>query len=111
MIQNLKTRISKLFLHHHKIICKGEPITDDVISDHDKKSQSHGKKIMVNCLKVDAYLKTVYKALHYDEDVVDGFCNDYLYILEEAIEVNWKNHVVGEDVSREEFHRLLNNRK
>ena len=109
MIQNLKTRISKIFLNQGKCIQHSEDPVGEALKKHDEKS--NGEKIMVNCLRVDAYLKTVYKALHYDEDVVDGFCNDYLYILEEAIEVNWKNHVVGEDVSREEFHRVLKNRK
>lgn len=105
MIQNLKTKIKKIFFCHNRVT----PITDEMMSEHDK--SSYGEQIMVNCLKVDASLKTLYKALSYDEDHVEGFCNDYLWMIEDAIDINWKTHVVGEDVSRDEFHRILNNKK
>ena len=79
-------------------------LTDDIIARHDK--SSHGEQIMVNCLEVDASLKTIHKGLQYDENAVEGFYNDYLYIIENAIETNWKTHNVGEEVSIEEFHRI-----
>ena len=97
------TNYSKLkAINNHKEKYK---LTDEVMAYHDK--SSHGEQIMVNCLEVDASLKTIYKALYYDENEVEGFCNDYLYILEKAIETNWKTHVVGEEVSIEEFKRIF----
>ena len=84
-------------------------LTHEIIARHEK--SSHGEQIMVNCLKVDASLKTVHKALNYDENEVDGFYNDYLYILENAIETNWKNHNVAEEVSIEEFHKIISTNK
>ena len=72
---------------------------------------SHGEQIMVNCLKLDATLKTVHKALQYDKNELDNFSNDYLYIIEDAIETNWKTHTVGEEVSREEFYRIISANK
>ena len=74
MIQNLKTKIKKIFFCHNKVVSSREPIPDKVMSEHDK--SSYGEQIMVNCLKVDASLKTLYKALSYDEDHVEGFCKD-----------------------------------
>ena len=80
-------------------------LTEEIMARHEK--SSYGERIMVNCLELDASLKTVYKALQYEENNVDGFSNDYLYILENAIKTNWKNHNVGEDVSIEEFNRII----
>ena len=109
MIQNLKTKIKKIFFCQSNQYPTPQSKREDVLSEHDK--LSHGEQIMTNCLKVDASLKTLYKALSYDEDHVEGFCNDYLWMIQDAIDINWKTHVVGEDVSRDEFHRILNNKK
>lgn len=80
-------------------------IDDWILAKHEK--SSYGEQIMINCLKVDASIKTVYKALQNDEDDIEGFCNDYQYILDNALKTNWDNHNVGETVSREEFKRIL----
>ena len=84
---------------------KQHRVTNEIIDRHDK--SSHGEQIMVNCLELDATLRTIYKGLYYDENEVEGFSNDYLYIIENAIETNWKTHVIGEEVSMEEFKRLV----
>ncbi len=57
------------------------------MSKHDK--SSHSEKIIVNCLKIDACLKTLYKALNYDENNIEEFGNDYLWMIEEALDINW----------------------
>lgn len=80
-------------------------IDDWILAAHEK--SSYGEQIMINCLKVDASIKTVYKALQNDEDDIEGFCNDYQYILDNALETNWNNHNVGKIVSREEYKRIL----
>lgn len=72
---------------------------------------SYGNKIIINSLKLDACLNTIYKALEHDEDNLEGFTNHYMYILEDAIKVNWDNHELGEDVSKDEFRRICDSRK
>ena len=47
------------------------------------------REIMTRCLKNDAYLKTLQKALVFDEDDIDDFENNYHELIEELIKENW----------------------
>lgn len=68
---------------------------------------SHAEQIILQCLKLDEYLKTIKKALVFDEDDVESFENTYNEILNEAIAINWRNHDVAEQISRDDFRKIL----
>lgn len=87
-----------------KILLERNKILKTVVS-------SNGEMIMCNALRINANLKTVYKALLHDEDMIDNFLNDYQYILEDSIKINWQTHEIGEDVSHQEFKQFMANRR
>ena len=65
------------------------------------------REIMTRCLKNDAYLKTIQKALVFDEDDKNSFENTYNDMLDELIKENWAIHRIAEMLSVEEFRRNL----
>ena len=69
--------------------------------------ESLPRQIMAQCLKVDEYLKTLQKALVFDEQDTDSFSNTYHQMLDEMISANWKAHDCAAQISRDEFRRNL----
>lgn len=65
------------------------------------------REIMTRCLKNDAYLKTIQKALVFDEDDKDSFENTYNDMLEELIKENWAIHRIAEKLSIDNFRQNL----
>lgn len=80
------------------------------------------REIMNRCLKNDAYLKTLQKALVFDEQDgrielrrstaqsrphLDSFENTYNDMLEELIKENWAIHRIAEKISIDDFRRNL----
>ena len=53
-------------------------------------SKNYSEKIITLCLKNDEYLKTLQKALVFDEEDCDSFENTYHEMLKELIEANWQ---------------------
>lgn len=72
---------------------------------------SKPQQIMIKCLKVDEYLKTMYKALIHDGDSIGDFENHYSELVAKAIEINWDIHTLNESISHDDFVRTLNNSK
>ena len=68
---------------------------------------SNIRKIIDRCLETDAGLRTLQKALVFDEDDVDSFCNTYHYIIERLIIANWEIHELANEISIQDFRRLL----
>ena len=68
---------------------------------------SNPEKIILLCLKNDAYLKTLQKALVFDEDDCNSFENTYHEMLSEMIEANWQIRRIAEQMSHEEFKKYL----
>lgn len=70
-------------------------------------NESLPEQIITQCLKVDEYLKTLQKALVFDEQDSNSFENTYHQMLDEMIAANWKTHNIAEQLTREEFRRIL----
>lgn len=68
---------------------------------------SNSKKIINLCLEIDAGLKTLQKALVFDEDDKDSFENTYHWIVERLIEANWQTHDIANEISIQDFRRKL----
>ena len=64
---------------------------------------SRPHQIITLCLKVDEYLKTIQKALVFDEQDNNSFENTYHQILNEAKQANWQIHNLANDIERENF--------
>ncbi|MGL6341362.1 MAG: hypothetical protein ACRC80_19740 [Waterburya sp.] len=69
--------------------------------------KSHAEKIMLQCLLVNDYLKTIKKAVMADGEDIEGFVDHYSDLIEMAIALNWKNHDAAEAISRDDFRRNL----
>ena len=69
------------------------------------------QEIMLRCLKNDAYLKTIQKALIFDEEDSESFENNYSFMLDEIIKENWAIHQTAEELSIREFHRILKDKE
>ena len=67
------------------------------------KNNNYSDKIIHLCLKNDEYLKTLQKALVFDEDDVQSFENTYYEMLKEMIETNWQVHRIAEQMRQDEF--------
>ena len=65
------------------------------------------RKLIDRCLEIDAGLKTLQKALVFDEDDADSFENTYHWIIERLIEANRENHRAADQLSIQEFRRNL----
>ncbi len=70
-------------------------------------SKNYSEKIIALCQKNDEYLKTLQKALIFDEQDINSFENTYHEMLKELIESNWQICRVAEELSLEEFRRNL----
>ena len=70
-------------------------------------NESLPRQIMAHCLKVDEYLKTLQKALVFDEQDRDSFENTYHQMLDEMIAANQKAHDLAAQISRDDFRRNL----
>lgn len=69
------------------------------------------REIMMRCLKNDAYLNSIKKALLFDEDNLGCFQNTYDEMLDELIKENWAIHRIAESLSVQEFHRILKDKE
>ena len=65
------------------------------------------RKLIDRCLEIDAGLKTIQKALVFDEDDSDSFENTHLWIIERLIAANWENHNAADQLSIQEFRHNL----
>ena len=65
------------------------------------------RKIIDLTLEIDAGLKTLQKALVFDEDDKDSFENTYHWIVERLIKANRENHDLANEISIQEFRRKL----
>ena len=65
------------------------------------------RKIIDRCLEVDAGLKTLQKALVFDEDDLDSFENTYHWIVERLIAANRENQELADKISIQDFRRNL----
>lgn len=69
--------------------------------------KSDAEKIMLGCLLLQDYLKTIKKSIIADGQDIDGFFDHYSDLIEQAIALNWKNHDAAEAISREDFRHNL----
>ena len=65
------------------------------------------QKMRLLCLEIDAGLKTLAKALVFDEDDKDSFQNTYDWIIQRLIKANWEVHDISNEESLKEFRRNL----
>ena len=68
---------------------------------------SKAEEIIISCLKIDEYLKTINKSLDFDSNNSDDFENHYTSLIEEAIKINWKVHNLAEKITQDNFHQIL----
>lgn len=60
-------------------------------------------EVITLALRNDEYLKTLQKALVFDEGDKDSFENTYHEMLDQMIATNWEMHRLGEEIKRREF--------
>ncbi|MGK7892753.1 MAG: hypothetical protein AB4372_03665 [Xenococcus sp. (in: cyanobacteria)] len=70
---------------------------------------SNSENIILLCQKNDEYLKTLQKALVFDEQDINNFENTYHEMLSEMIDNNWRIHRIAEELNQKEFRRILEN--
>ena len=69
--------------------------------------KSYAEQIMLHCLLVNDYLKTIKKSVMLDGQDIDGFVDHYSDLIETVLSVNWQIHEAAELISREDFRRTL----
>lgn len=71
--------------------------------------EEKAKKMLILSLKMHSYLKTMQKALAYDEDSKDHFQNTYDEMLDELLRTNWQIHDLAESIKLDSFRDTLLN--
>jgi hypothetical protein len=69
------------------------------------KDKTKAEQIMLQCLQINDYLKTVKKSIMADGQEIDGFLDHYSDLIQVALETNWQIHNAAEAISREDFRR------
>lgn len=69
------------------------------------KNQSKAEQIMIQCLLVNDYLKTISKSLAADGQNIDEFIDHYSDLIDMIISINWENHDTAEAITRDDFRR------
>lgn len=64
--------------------------------------KSKAEQIMLHCLLIQDYLKTIKKAIAVDGQDIDTFEDHYSDLIEMAIDLNWQIHDAAELISRDD---------
>lgn len=71
------------------------------------KDNTYAEQIMLHCLLINDYLKTIKKSVMSDGQEIEGFQDHYSDLIETVLSVNWQIHEAAELISREDFRRNL----
>lgn len=72
-----------------------------------KQEASKAEEIILNCLKINDYLKTIKKSIMTDAQDMNQFEDHYSDLIQVALDINWSNHEAAEQISRDDFRRNL----
>ena len=71
------------------------------------RDDSYSKQILLHCLLVNDYLKTIKKSIECDGQDIDGFVNHYSDLIETVLSINWQIHEAAELIERDDFRKNL----
>ena len=69
--------------------------------------KSKAEMIMLQCLLINDYLKTVKKSIMADGEDIEGFLDHYSDLIQVALDLNWEIHTAAEAISRDDFRRNI----
>jgi hypothetical protein len=69
--------------------------------------KSKAEMIMLQCLLINDYLKTMKKSIMADGQDIEGFLDHYSDLIQVALDLNWDIHNAAEAISRDDFRRNI----